>query len=272
MRVFATTLGLAILARTAASLWAFGQSARAGALAGDVEGATALAVTALVVTLSGLVVQAAVGFAYLRSPSRSRSTALMTGAAAFEALGAFGVAAVLASLPNFAGNGGGGVNGDAGGEKGDGSAVGRSDDSSAELWMLSAALASVGVGLLAEVAWALLPSDPTDAARLPYLGAFGSAMIWLGLAALEILIASFLVWAAGAAEEDGGPGRTWAALLAEDGEIIGLVVLEAVALGAMWAARLLWTRETLLAAVKGREGPSRRRSSGSSFLRFNGVV
>ncbi len=253
MRVFAATLGVAILARTAASLWAFGLSARAGALAGDVEGAATLAVAALVVALSGLVIEAAVGVKLRNDPSRSRGTALVTGAAAFEALGAFGVAAVLASLPYFAGDGGG-----------DGGAAGGSYHSSAaaELWVMSAALASVGAGLMIGVTWALLPDR--SAARFPYCGAFGCALIWLGLAALEVLVASFLVWAAGTAEGDRGLGRAWAA------EIIGLAALEAAALVAMWAARLLWTRARLLAAVKGREGPSRRRSSGN-FRSFDTV-
>lgn len=59
--------------------------------------------------------------------------------------------------------------------------------------------------------------------RLPYLGAFGNGLVWLGSAAMEVIVASFLVW-------EGERVTTWELL--RDG-VIGLVTVELAGLLAM---------------------------------------
>ncbi|CAN0473699.1 unnamed protein product, partial [Hapterophycus canaliculatus] len=82
---------------------------------------------------------------------------------------------------------------------------------------------------------------------LPYLSALGNALLWLGVAALEILVVAYFVWQAAG----DGDLRSWD-ILAD--EITGLLLVEALALLALWAARVLWTRAKLLTAVEWREG------------------
>ena len=255
-------LGFGLALEVAATLWAFQQAAQAGALRGDPDGTAGLAIAALAVALSAEAVEAAVGVACLRDPSRRGGVALLTGAAAAEGIGVVAVAAMLMLfLPSFA-------------------AAAPDDDTGAtprdEAWLVWMAVASAIAGVLFE---AIPAGFDRAAARLPFLGAVGHALLWLGIAALEVLVAFFLV-----REEQGGEGsatsvatpaaavgqrKTLAAVLEDDGEMVGLVVVEAVALVAMWIARVLWTRARLLQAVKGQEGPSRRRSS--HFTRFDSV-
>lgn len=252
-------LGVGLLLEVAATLWAFRLSVRAGALTGDADGTDGVAVAALAAALSGQATEAAAGVACLKNPSRSGGTALLAGAAAFEALGVVIVATVLMwLLPGFTAD--------------DDDSTGTSTTlaDSPEAWLVWAAVASAVVGVLLE---AIPAVSYRVAGKVPFLGAFGHALLWLGVAALEVLVASFLV--RGVAEKDsattavGRRQRDSLAATLEDGEMVGLVVVEAVALLAVWAARGMWARARLLLAVKGQEGPSRRRSS--DFTRFDSV-
>lgn len=80
--------------------------------------------------------------------------------------------------------------------------------------------------------------------RLPYLGMFGNALIWLGSAIIEVLVTAYLVWRLQfwknqeAAEEE-EEEENWPVLVAA---VIGLVVLETVALLAVWLARFFFAR------------------------------
>lgn len=246
-------LAFGLVLEVAATRWAFRQSAQAGALAGGADGTAGVAVAALAVALSGQAAEAAAGIACLKNPPRSGGggggTALLVGAAAFEALGVVAVAAaLLLSLPSLA----------------------AAAADSPEACLVWGAVASAVAGVLMEAIPAVARSDrdPATAGReLPYLGASGHALLWLGVAALEVLVALFLVREAGgrAATAAAGQRKTLAGVL-KDGEMVGLVAVEAVALLTMWIARGLWTRARLLLAVKGREGPSRRRSSNLARL------
>eukprot|EP00903_Cladosiphon_okamuranus_P020988 g19280.t1 len=80
--------------------------------------------------------------------------------------------------------------------------------------------------------------------RLPYLGVFGNALVWLGSAITEVLVTAYLVWRLQfwknqeAAEEE---EENWPVLVAA---VIGLVVLEIVALLSVWVARFFFARAT----------------------------
>lgn len=96
--------------------------------------------------------------------------------------------------------------------------------------------------------------------RIFYLGAFGSATIWLGSATLEVVVATFLVWKAEGtvkSEEDSGDWDVLTSTLAS------LLALEVLALVVMWTARVLWTRAKLLLLTKVRDLPMRREAGAS---------
>ena len=239
-------LGVGLVLEVVATLWAFRVAAQAGALSGGaVDGTAGLAVTALAVALTGQAVEAAVGVACLKAPPRSGGGgggALLAGAATFQALGVVAVAAVLTwFLPGFTG---------------DDNTTTADTNATQGTWPVWAAAAIAAAGALLEA----IPAgfDPA-AKKLPFLGAFGHALLWLGVAALEVLVALLLVREGGEGSA-AGQRETLAGIVA-DGEVVGLMAVEAVAMLAVWAARGLWTRARLLLAVKGQEGPSRRRSA-----------
>ncbi|CAM9351994.1 unnamed protein product [Ectocarpus sp. 6 AP-2014] len=184
-------------------------------------GTAELTVTALVVALGSQLIELVVGFRYLKDPSRG--TLLLAAASAAAACGVVTVASVLLSLPGFYAY-----------RKGYPTEV-------ATFWLVWAAAGGAAVGALAEL---LATEYFLTKGRLPYLGAFGNGLVWLGSAAMEVIVASFLVW-------EGERVTTWELL--RDG-VIGLVTVEFGGLLAMWAARFLWTRAKLLLAAKGRTG------------------
>ena len=244
-------LGVGLVLEVVATLWAFRVAAQAGALSGGaVDGTAGLAVTALAVALTGQAVEAAVGVACLKAPPRSGGGggALLAGAATFQALGVVAVAAVLTwFLPGFTGDDDSSVDNDT---------TTADTNATQGTWPAWAAAAIAAAGALLEA----IPAgfDPA-AKKLPFLGAFGHALLWLGVAALEVLVALLLVREGGEGSA-AGQRETLAGIVA-DGEVVGLMAVEAVAMLAVWAARGLWTRARLLLAVKGQEGPSRRRSA-----------
>ena len=78
--------------------------------------------------------------------------------------------------------------------------------------------------------------------RLPYLGVFGNALIWLGSGMIEVLVTAYLVWRLQfwkGQDDDEDEENNWPVLV---GAVIGLVVLEVVALLAVWAARFFFAR------------------------------
>eukprot|EP00752_Nemacystus_decipiens_P017769 g15931.t1 len=78
--------------------------------------------------------------------------------------------------------------------------------------------------------------------RLPYLGVFGNALIWLASGVIEVLVTAYLVWRLQfwkGQDDDEEAERNWPVLV---GAVIGLVVLEVVALLAVWAARFFFAR------------------------------
>lgn len=95
----------------------------------------------------------------------------------------------------------------------------------------------VAVGTLAEIT-----AERSDRAAgvLPYLGAVGNALVWLGAALLKIVVTSCLLWT-------GAGSRDMAALVLESA---GLFAPELLGLVAMWTARGLWARANKLLRSK----------------------
>eukprot|EP00752_Nemacystus_decipiens_P001620 g1577.t1 len=249
VKAAATLLGIGLFLEVAATLWAFRQAARAGALAGRAAGGdggtTGLAVAALAVALAGQAVEAAAGVACLKNPLRSGAPALLAGAAAIQGIGVVALAWALTFL-----------------------LPGAASTPTHEEWVVWVVVAVAMAGVLLE---AVSVGCTHPATGLPFLGASGHALLRLGAAALEVLVALFLVregGGEGSETAEAGRRETLAAAL-KDGEMVGLVAVEAAATLAVWAARALWTRARLVLAVKGLEGPSRRRSA--NFARFDSV-
>ena len=176
------------------------------------SGTFALSVTGLVVALGSQLIEAVVGFKYLVDPRRSPD--LMTAGTVFEALGVAVVAVVIVSLPGFFDDEFFGL------EKT------QRDLVSAFTWV--GATAAI-VGAIAE--WSGSHADRWGERR-PRLGVLGNALVWLGAAALEVVIAAFQTWRVTLSSGWG--------LLAN--ELAGLVAVEVSGLLAMWLARVLWTR------------------------------
>lgn len=176
------------------------------------SGTFALSVTGLVVALGSQLIETVVGFKYLVDPRRSPD--LMTAGTVFEALGVAVVAVVIVSLPGFFDDEFFGL------EKT------QRDLVSAFTWV--GATAAI-VGAIAE--WSGSHADRWGERR-PRLGVLGNALVWLGAAALEVVIAAFQTWRVTLSSGWG--------LLAN--ELAGLVAVEVSGLLAMWLARVLWTR------------------------------
>ena len=136
------------------------------------SGTVDLTITALVVALSGQLVEAFVGFKYWKSTTNK--TAPTLAASMFEALGVVIVSSVLLSLPRF---------------------YRVSDQTTKRLpvvfWLAWTVVTSVIVGALAEIT-----AECSDRAMglLPYLRAVGNGLIWLGAALLEVVVTSYLLW------------------------------------------------------------------------------
>lgn len=171
-----------------------------------------LSVTSLVVSVGSQLVEAILGFKYLMNPRRS--PALMIGGAVFEALGVAAIAGVIIFLPGFF----------------EDDFFGLERTQRELVFSLTwASAATAIVGAVAEYA-AELP-DYWGRGR-PYLGVLGNALVWLGAATLEVVVAAFQTWRVTLS-----PGP--AVFL---NEIAGLVAMEVVALVSMWSARFLWVR------------------------------
>lgn len=189
-------------------------------------GTVELTITAFVVALISELLEAFVGFKYWKDTATE--TAPTLAASVFEALGVVAVSAVLISNPEVF-------------------VLPQASGDLALAWFWSAWTigALVIVGALAEV---VAGCSDRAAGRLPYLGAVGNALIWLGAALLEVLVTVYLLWAS--------TGTVDVATVAR--EVFGLFVLELLGLVFMWIARGLWTRSKLLrSSVKSLGGPMR---------------
>lgn len=176
------------------------------------SGTFALSVTGLVVALGSQLIEAVVGFKYMVDPRRPPD--LMTAGTVFEALGVAAVAVVIVSLPGFFDDEFFGL------EKTQRELV------SAFTWV-GAAAAIVG----AFTEWSGSHPDRWGQRR-PRLSVLGNALVWLGAAALEVVIAAFQTWRVTLSSG-------WGVLASE---LAGLVAVEVSGLLAMWLARVLWTR------------------------------
>lgn len=109
------------------------------------------------------------------------------------------------------------------------------------------------VGTLAEV---VFHRSAAAHGRLPYLGVLGNALIWLAAGVTEVLVTAYLVWRLQfwKSEEDEAEAdkENWPVLV---GAVVGLIVLEAVALLSVWAARFFFARaKSMLLGAKGAAG------------------
>ncbi|CAN0024344.1 unnamed protein product, partial [Scytosiphon promiscuus] len=201
-------------------------------------GGEGLAVTALVIALVGQAAEAGAGVLRVLEPLRRGTSAIATAVAVFQALGVLATGAVLAYVAGGFGDGGG-------------------DDP-----LISALVAAVIAVIAGVVMDGVHAASERVRGALPCLEAFGNALLWIGVATLEVLVVGYFVWQAAG----DGELRSWEVL---EAEVAGLLAVEALGLVALWAARVLWTRAKLLAAVEGREGPNRRESG--RFGRFDSV-
>ena len=200
-------------------------------------GTAALTIAALVVALCSQLLEAVVGFKYWKDTDK-RTAVITLATSVFEALGVVTVSSVLLSLPGL---------------------FGVSDDTSYRMhvffYLAWITIPIVVVGALAEVA---VEFSDCAANRLPYLGAVGNGLIWLGAALLEIVVTSYLLWT-------GARIRDVVELLRE---AAGFIALELLGLVSMWIGRGLWTRAKLLSkSVKGPNGALLKRAVS---LRFKG--
>ena len=200
-----------------------------GCWATNPSGTSALTITALVVALSSQLLEGFVGFNYWKD-TEERAAVFTLAASVFEALGVVVVSSVLLSLPGF---------------------YGRSEDTFYRLPVLFrlawATIAIVTVGALSEIT---VESSDRAARRLPYLGAVGNALIWLGAALLEVVVTSYLLWTGAGIRETGDIAR----------ELAGLFALELLGVVSMSIARVLWTKSKLL-LVKRLQEPLRKRAT-----------
>ena len=202
------------------------------------SGTYQLSITSLIVALGSQLVEAVTGFKYLVSPRRS--PALMTAVSAFEALGVSAVAAVIVALPGFFGDDFFGL------ERAQRDLV---------FWFTWASAAVAIVGAVVE--WAAERPDRWGRRR-PNLGVLGNALVWLGAATLEVVVAAF---------------QTWRVTLSPGGavffnEMAGLVAMEVAALVSMWTARFLWTvsKEMLSPVLTGSSLHFARRKRGAALI------
>lgn len=176
------------------------------------SGTLELSVTSLVVALGSQLVEAVVGFKYLVNPRRPPT--LMTVVTLFEALGVALIATVVIALPGFFDDEFFGL------EK-------TQRDIVFSLTWAAAATAMFG----AVIEWrAELPDRWGE--RHSQCGAVGNALVWLGAATLEVVVAAFQTWRVTLS-----PG--WVLVV---NELAGLVFVEVLALLSMWIARFLWIR------------------------------
>ena len=101
-----------------------------------------------------------------------------------------------------------------------------------------AAIVSTCAGVLAN---AEFYSSSFASDRLPYLGAFGSALIWLGVALTEVTVTLYLRWRLQghlSTNYSSTDKDTWGDF---GGAIVGLIALEALGLAAVLAARVAFT-------------------------------
>eukprot|EP00904_Undaria_pinnatifida_P010704 jgi/Undpi1/6764/HiC_scaffold_21.g09243.m1 len=182
------------------------------------SGIAAFTITAFVVALSSQLLEAFVGFKYWKDTDK-RTALSSLAPAIFETLGVVVVSSVMLSLPGF---------------------YSVSDDTYKRLpvflWLAWATVPIVVVGALAEIA---MEFSDSAAGRLPYLGAVGSGMIWLGAALLEVVVISYLLWTGGGIRDIGEIAR----------EAASFVALELLGLVSMWAAHGLWSRAKVLSAA-----------------------
>lgn len=98
------------------------------------------------------------------------------------------------------------------------------------------AVASASLGAMIEV---LFFCSGTAANLLPYLGALGNALIWLGAGLTEVGVTLYLTWRLEPSDFFSRDDDMWSDI---GYEVIGLIVFEVLGLIAMCAARVLLTK------------------------------
>ena len=121
-----------------------------------------------------------------------------------------------------------------------------------------------GVTLGGTVAEIVFHGSATARDLLPYLGVVGNASVWLGSAMTEVIVTAYLVWRLKfwKTQDEGEQDASWPELAAA---LTGLVLLEIVALLAVWAGRFFFARaRSVLVAAKEvtRQDSTRTTSSG----------
>lgn len=118
-----------------------------------------------------------------------------------------------------------------------------------------AAIISTSVGAFAN---AEFYSSRYVSDRLPYLGVFGNALIWLGVALSEVTVTLYLSW-----RRQGRLSTSYSSTNIDTwgdfgGEVVSLIVLEANALAAVVTARLVFVKaKRMMLRLKGlKEVPS----------------
>lgn len=217
-------------------------------------GTALVTILTLVVALSGQVVEAFVDFREFRHPQPV--PVLMTAASVFQTLGIVVVLAVLLTRPGFARRAYNPLH----------------NDHTALIWLVSSAVGIAILGSLAEVLSCYLksrfqkdkggggaPFDGTcrDAIsqwffflddnspqprRVHRLGMIGNAAVWLGVALFEVASATFMIW-----KSEGRLAPPYDSVEYRSGDwnvfrtsLAALLVVELVALIAMWSAKRMW--------------------------------
>lgn len=215
----------------------FGQSAFCWAK--NPAGTGTITILAFVVAVVGQLVESFVTWRYFSNPGKG--PALMTAGSVFEAAGVVAVWATLINLPSFGEQGG--VT-DTGGLHADQKAL-------HGLGVTAAAFAVIVAGYLTH------ERDCRSSRNtcLYYLGAFGSAAVWLGAAGIEVVVATFLIWKSEGTTRFRSDEGDWGVF---GTSLAVFLFTEVLALFVMWAARFVWTRAKLL-LLEPRELPVCRR-------------
>ncbi|CAM9959182.1 unnamed protein product [Scytosiphon promiscuus] len=116
--------------------------------------------------------------------------------------------------------------------------------------LVVAAVASTCLGVLAD---AVFHFSRKVSSRLPYLSAFGNALIWLGAALTEVNVTLYLAWRRQGKKFVDNSHYSRVPWNDFGGEIVALVVLEVLALMVVLTARVVFTRaRMMLLRLKGK--------------------
>ncbi|CAM9902668.1 unnamed protein product [Pylaiella littoralis] len=223
----------------------------------NTAGTATITIAAFVVAVVGQLVEGFVGWRYFKNSRKG--PALMTAGSVFEAAGVVAISITLINLPSFA-------------EAGEVWVTELHSDQQALYGLAIAGATCAGLGALTDIisgylnylegrdirsSWntrlcRMFQNDRTRKQRIYSLGAFGGALIWLGTAVVEVVVATFLVWKNEGKARLGYDEGDWGVF---GTSLLGLLVTEVLALFAMWAARVAWTRAKLRILLEPRELP-----------------